>query len=29
VTREIGAKGKAARFQKVDRGQFALAQAEK
>jgi hypothetical protein len=29
VTREITAKGKAARFQKVDRGQFALAQAEK
>jgi hypothetical protein len=29
VTREISAKGKAARFQKVDRGQFALAQAEK
>jgi hypothetical protein len=29
VTREISAKGKAARFQKVDRGQFALASMEK
>jgi hypothetical protein len=28
ITREITTKGKAARFQKVDRGQFALARAE-